>query len=360
MVENRLWCLCHHHGGGGASTLLWNGSRQLQGHRQTPTTCNGRRRRWLSSWKTQKEVQPLEDYSSTAANIPEDLRLPTFADPIGRLLAGLVDFGVACGVGLGSGWLVSALTTVPDLGSWTALTAGTFAWITRDALFEEGNRSLGKILYDIEIAYWDGQLASRIDSVKRNMHYLFVPFVGVHEYVGHALLFCIVWDIATHMVTYDARKLGDYFAGTYVVASPPGRETRVLDMIEQAELEEVEKEIGGFLSNFKQLGHDFVCNPLVCFLVIQKMLVKIHTLPFRHSNRLMMETCLNCSSCRIKKSRMAFSSLMTKGFCGLTHRMKRERKKEFKPIKILPICTTSERRTKLPRRVEQPRHLHVV
>eukprot|EP01138_Halocafeteria_seosinensis_P013868 gb/GECG01014161.1/.p1 GENE.gb/GECG01014161.1/~~gb/GECG01014161.1/.p1 ORF type:complete len:353 (+),score=30.76 gb/GECG01014161.1/:1-1059(+) len=177
------------------------------------------------------------------SSVPEDLRLPTFADPIGRVLAGAVDLGIACAVGIGSGWLISAITGVPDLGSWTALAAGTFAWIGRDGILDEGNRSLGKILYDIEISYWDGQLARRTDCVKRNMPYVLVPFVGVHEYVGHALLFCIVWDLATHLVTYDARKLGDYLSGTYVVSSAPGRDTRVLDMIEQEELEEIESEI---------------------------------------------------------------------------------------------------------------------
>lgn len=52
-----------------------------------------------------------------------------------------------------------------------------------------------------------------------------------------------MFDISSVLFTQDARKLGDYSLGTRVVDERPGREDRVRDLEERAEIEALQAEI---------------------------------------------------------------------------------------------------------------------
>ena len=65
----------------------------------------------------------------------------------------------------------------------------------------------------------------------------------------------IVFDLASIALTDEARKIGDYIAGTYVVDSKPGRDQRVLDMYEMDELKALERRLRHIESELESGGY---------------------------------------------------------------------------------------------------------
>jgi len=126
-----------------------------------------------------------------AAHLPEDLQLPTPAQPLSRMLAGLVDLAVSavrgqppactvaprchgarvpflasrcvlqwlCGVGQAVGAVVAARgglyirvnCPVLEAAEVAGVVGATMAWIARDCVLDEGSRSLGKKLQGVEV-----------------------------------------------------------------------------------------------------------------------------------------------------------------------------------------------------------------
>ncbi len=65
----------------------------------------------------------------------------------------------------------------------------------------------------------------------------------------------VVFDLASICLTDEARKIGDYIAGTYVVESKPGRELRVQDMYEMEELKALERRLRHVESELESAGY---------------------------------------------------------------------------------------------------------
>ena len=112
--------------------------------------------------------------------IPDELKLPLPGDPMSRLGAGVVDLIVAGTVGVlagGVAQLVGADTIVVQAASQTAALG---VWVLRDALSPDGNRSIGKRLFRLEIAYWDGALPPVARAAARNAYFLTLPLSQLH------------------------------------------------------------------------------------------------------------------------------------------------------------------------------------
>jgi hypothetical protein len=121
-----------------------------------------------------------DDRELPLADVPEDLQLPTPANPTRRLLAGCIDGTVSCITGAAVALAVHQGVGVTEAAEAAGIMAGTLAWTVRDCVLDEGNRSLGKKLQGIEITFWDGTLAHRSDCLKRNAYWLLFPFLYFH------------------------------------------------------------------------------------------------------------------------------------------------------------------------------------
>jgi hypothetical protein len=118
---------------------------------------------------------PLE-----ALSLPADLELPTPAQPYKRLVAGVIDLAVSSAVGAIVAAAMHYSVHVPEATEAAGVVAATVAWVARDCIFDEGNRSVGKKLQDLEVSYWDGTLPQRSDCLKRNVYWAAFPFLYFH------------------------------------------------------------------------------------------------------------------------------------------------------------------------------------
>ncbi len=119
-------------------------------------------------------------FDEWGTEIPEDLRLPDPADPLRRLVAGAIDSTLSVVVGGLVGSLVYQGTAVYEVAEAAGVVSTCMAWLLRDAVIDEGNRSIGKKLQNLEIVRWDGALVSRSDCLKRNLYWLVFPFMYFH------------------------------------------------------------------------------------------------------------------------------------------------------------------------------------
>lgn len=176
-------------------------------------------------------------------SIPEPLRLPRPADPLARLGAGLLDAGISIAVGSAAGYLAFMGSAIPEVGLSAAQGTAIALFAFRDAFGDEGNRSIGKKVFGLEIALWDGQLPSPSSCAARSWYLCLIPVAGLHPVLLASLEVGLFFDLASLLLTQDARKAGDYMFGTRVVAERPGRDDRVIEYIEQIEIEKVREEI---------------------------------------------------------------------------------------------------------------------
>lgn len=87
-------------------------------------------------------------YDEWGEEIPEDLRLQEPADPRRRAIAGLIDATISVAVG-GIVWgLVSRGTAVTEIAEIAGIMSATAAWAGRDAIIDDGNRSIGEFVCD--------------------------------------------------------------------------------------------------------------------------------------------------------------------------------------------------------------------
>jgi hypothetical protein len=170
------------------------------------------------------------------SKLPEDLRLPLPAEPFFRTLAGLTDLLVSLAIGCTA--YLAVRHGVGDLG--LALNAGggaaLAAWMVRDAVCDEGNRSLGKKIFRMEITDAEGGLATRTACLLRSWHYGIIVLMPLHPAFDLTAGAILVFDLASLLVTPDARKLADYTLGTRVTMERPNRALRVQDATEADEL----------------------------------------------------------------------------------------------------------------------------
>lgn len=185
--------------------------------------------------------------------IPEDLQLPKPGDPLKRIGAGCVDVIISAVAGslVGAAAHASGLAD-PALVTQLAQGMGLMAWVMRDALGDGGNRSLGKRLFGLELAHWDGTLPTPRLALTRNAYWLALPAMALHPLAAMGGGMLIVFDVASVLLTADARKVGDYATGLRVVDSRKGRELRLQDAEEAEEIralrEEIEAKAPGFLA----------------------------------------------------------------------------------------------------------------
>lgn len=173
-------------------------------------------------------------------DLPDDIRLPQPADLLDRASAAAIDLAVASA---GGGLVWAALSALGlDTGTVASGTVGVTValFVLRDCWWEEGTRSLGKAAMGLEVALFDGKLASPAQSAIRNAPFLLLPFIEIHPLVQSAALFLVAFDATAMLFTPAGRRAGDWLAQTRVVTSLPGREFRVLDLIEREELAVVE------------------------------------------------------------------------------------------------------------------------
>lgn len=186
--------------------------------------------------------------------LPEDVQLPKPAAPVDRVGAAIADGVLSALLGACSSGAVAAaslyLAGAPapaELLTATGSAVATVAWVLRDALADEGNRSYGKKLFKLEITNADGTLASPQACAVRNLPYLLFPLAVLHPLLNYAVDGLLFVDAAALLLTADARRSVDYALGTRVVECRPGREQRVADMHETAEIRELRGEISSML-----------------------------------------------------------------------------------------------------------------
>jgi uncharacterized RDD family membrane protein YckC len=169
--------------------------------------------------------------------LPAPLRLPRPGEPLARICAGLADAGLAlasgacaaCALHYGGGLALEA-AALP------AQSVALLAWAARDALGAGRNRSPGKALFGLELANADGSLASPAAALLRSSYMLLLPATPLHPFVGLGLELLLFFDLATVVLTQDARKAGDYMWGCRVVEERPGRAERLLEYREAEEM----------------------------------------------------------------------------------------------------------------------------
>jgi uncharacterized RDD family membrane protein YckC len=176
-------------------------------------------------------------------SIPEPLRLPRPADPLARLGAGLLDAGISIVGGSVAGYLAFLGSALPEVGLAAAQGTAIALFSFRDAFGDEGNRSIGKKVFSLELALWDGQLPSPSSCAARSWYLCLIPIASLHPVLLASLEVGLFFDLASLLLTQDARKAGDYMFGTRVVEERPGRDERVKEYIEQVEIEKVREEI---------------------------------------------------------------------------------------------------------------------
>lgn len=113
--------------------------------------------------------------------IPEELRLPLPGDPMSRIGAGLIDLMVAGIAGAAAGGVAHVATGGDDaIVAAFAQTVALGMWVLRDALSPDGNRSIGKRIFKLELALWDGALPPALHAAARNAYFLALPLSQVH------------------------------------------------------------------------------------------------------------------------------------------------------------------------------------
>jgi hypothetical protein len=160
-----------------------------------------------------------------------------------RIGAGVVDVCLAVAGGVGASAVSYALGGDAATSALAAQGAALGIWVLRDALSPDGNRSIGKRLFKLELAHWDGALPSFARSAARNAYFLALPLSQAHPLLEMVWTLVLVFDISSVLFTQDARKLGDYMLGTRVVDERPGRAARVQDREELEEIQFLQAEI---------------------------------------------------------------------------------------------------------------------
>jgi uncharacterized RDD family membrane protein YckC len=158
----------------------------------------------------------------------------------GALDALLAAAGGAAVAGLGMAASGGAAT---ELVVGAAQVSALALWAARDALGDGRNRSLGKRACGLELACADGSLAPAGAALCRSWYWLLLPACSLHPFVGLSMETLLFFDLATLLLTQDARKAGDYMWGLRVVNERPGRAGRLQDAAEALEAEQLREEV---------------------------------------------------------------------------------------------------------------------
>jgi hypothetical protein len=180
------------------------------------------------------------------SGLPEPLRLPRPGEPLARISAGIADafLAGACGLCVSGALHYGGGGGIPlDVVTLCGQSTGLLAWAFRDGLGRGGNRSPGKALFGLELAYADGTLVSPMAALCRSSYVLLLPAVSLHPFVGLSLEVLLFFDVATLVLTQDARKAGDYMWGSRVVEELPGRELRLLESREAVEIARLREKV---------------------------------------------------------------------------------------------------------------------
>lgn len=179
----------------------------------------------------------------TDKDLPEDLAVPEPADIIDRTAAASIDaLGAAAGASV-AGLAMLSVGLPATVCAHGAMACGLTLFALRDVLWEEGTRSMGKAALGLEVSTWDGRIASHWQSLVRNLPVLVLPLWDVHPVAQQAFLLIVGFDIVSMVLTPDRRRIGDYMAATSCVTERPGRELRVMDLVERDELAAVEEAV---------------------------------------------------------------------------------------------------------------------
>ena len=198
----------------------------------------------LTSWKH----PTYEDDGSLVWELPlrERLQPGTVADvetrpelrpPAWRLAAAMaVDAGLSLGFGLACGAIMFTEIDDPEAAGQGMGLATWLYFVTRESVWEEGTRSVGKRLLKLEVVQRDGTFASRTRLAWRNAYFLVFPTLT--PLIGPGVLLVPIVDLLTMAASKylisrggskvdDWRSLGDWYSGTRVIMEQPGREERV-------------------------------------------------------------------------------------------------------------------------------------
>lgn len=173
-------------------------------------------------------------------NLPEDLAMPEPADMFDRVGAASIDLSVAAVGGAAAAACMHVVGMPWEVYVHGSVAAGTILFALRDVLWEEGTRSLGKSAMGLEVAVWDGRLVTHWQSMVRNIPVLVLPLWDIHPWASTVVFMLLAFDSASVVATPDRRRIGDYLAACVCVRARPGREYRVMDLVEREELGAVE------------------------------------------------------------------------------------------------------------------------
>ena len=160
----------------------------------------------------------------------ENLQELSYAPISKRLGAAALDFAIVVGA-TGAYSCVMYYEMGPKcLPGVAILLFVAYSW--RDAVLEQGSRSLGKKYFNLEIVKKDGTLPGRYETVGRSFYFISyygLVAIGVFEmpellYVAAGLL---VTDVG--LMVADGRRIGDFLFGTKVIQVQELRDERVKD-----------------------------------------------------------------------------------------------------------------------------------
>lgn len=152
-----------------------------------------------------------------------------------RLGAAFLDVGVSIMVG---GAFAGAVYV--DLGdSQASIVAFSFAlwgsFVLRDAVLEQGTRSLGKRACGLEIVTTDGNLPVRRHTILRNLNFLAYGGITAFGDLAPLLLALAGGDLLLLMLSPERRKIGDWIGCTKVINECIDRSDRLGEKRERAE-----------------------------------------------------------------------------------------------------------------------------
>jgi uncharacterized RDD family membrane protein YckC len=178
------------------------------------------------------------------SSLPPEYRVPVPANPLARISAGVVDLSISIAAGysasVGIDWYTSGLS---ELSEYAGHGVGVAMWMLRDTLGDEGNRSIGKRMFKVEIVYVDGTPVSQQHALLRNWYFLGLPLIVFHPFVNLLAQGFLVWDLSSVLLTQDARKAMDYAFGMRVVDELPNRLERLKQQEIDFEILQIEEEI---------------------------------------------------------------------------------------------------------------------
>ena len=146
-----------------------------------------------------------------------------------RLGATLVDVGASFAIGGAFGGAVYADLGDPQSSAVACSFALWGSFIFRDAVLEQGTRSLGKRVLGLEVVTNNGRLPARRHTIMRNLNFIAYGAITAFGDMAPLLLALACGDLLLFLFSPGKRKLGDFIGGTKVISECSDRPSRLAE-----------------------------------------------------------------------------------------------------------------------------------